>query len=149
MGDKTKFREMLVEDLDCVMLIEKQNFSTPWHKEHFEYEISENPFGKMFVLVDCDTIIGYFGIWITFEECQITTITVENNYKGKGYGNKMMEKIIHEAKEALCERISLEVRESNQIARHLYEKYDFIEISRRPRYYTNPLEDAIVMMKGI
>ena len=57
--------------------------------------------------------------------------------------------IADEAKEALCERISLEVRESNQIARHLYEKYDFIEISRRPRYYTNPLEDAIVMMKGI
>ena len=59
-----------------------------------------------------------------------------------------MESILHEAKEAFCERISLEVRVSNERAQNLYRKYGFETISIRKNYYENA-EDAYVMMKGI
>ncbi|MBE6115145.1 MAG: ribosomal-protein-alanine N-acetyltransferase [Erysipelotrichaceae bacterium] len=149
MGNRTKLRPMTLEDLPQVMVLEQENFSAnPWHKEHFEYELEENPFSKMFVLELDNEVIAYYGIWITFEECQITTIAVADAHKGKGYGNVMMESILHEAKEACCERISLEVRVSNERAQNLYRKYGFENISIRKNYYENT-EDAYVMMKGI
>ena len=95
MGNRTKLRPMTLEDLPRVMELEKENFSNPWHLEHFEYELKENPFSKMFVLELEKEVIAYYGIWITFEECQITTIAVADSHKGKGYGNVMMESILH------------------------------------------------------
>lgn len=149
MGNRTKMRPMTHEDLPTIMELEKENFATPWHLEHFEYELDENPFSKLFVLEMDQKILGYYGIWITFEECQITTIAVSDEFKGKGYGNVLMEHLIHEAKEALCERISLEVRVSNERAQNLYRKYGFENISIRRGYYEDNHEDAYVMMKGI
>ena len=149
MGNRSKIREMELEDLKRILVMEKENFATPWHKEHFEYELEENPFSKLFVVELDKEIIAYYGIWITFEECQITTIAVDEAFKGKGYGNMMMEHLIHVAKEAYCERISLEVRKSNERAQNLYRKYGFEPISTRYGYYEDNHEDAIVMMKGI
>ncbi|MBR3839674.1 MAG: ribosomal protein S18-alanine N-acetyltransferase [Erysipelotrichales bacterium] len=149
MGDRSKIRAMELTDLERILELEKENFATPWHKEHFEYELEENPFSKLFVVELDKKIIAYYGIWVTFEECQITTIAVDEEYKGKGYGNKMMEHLIHVAKEEFCERISLEVRVSNERAQNLYRKYGFETISTRRGYYEDNHEDAYVMMKGI
>lgn len=149
MGNRTKMRGMTIEDLPKILELEKENFTPGWHKEHFEYELEENPFSKLFVLELDGKVIAYYGIWITFEECQITTIAVADEYKGKGYGNVLMEHLLHEAKEALCERISLEVRVSNLRAQNLYRKYGFENISIRHSYYEDNHEDAYVMMKGI
>lgn len=149
MGNRVKARRMTNEDLPRILELEKENFPTPWHKEHFEYELEENPFSRLFVFELDGSIIAYYGIWITFEECQITTIAVADEYKAKGYGNVMMEHLLHQAKEELCERISLEVRVSNERAQNLYRKYGFENISLRRGYYEDNHEDAYVMMKGI
>lgn len=149
MGDRSKIRPMELADLERVLEMERKIFPTPWHKEHFEYELEENPFSKMFVLELDGTIIAYYGIWITFEECQITTIAVDEKYRGNGYGDKMMRDLIHIAKEENCERISLEVRISNEKAMNLYKKYGFEVINTRYGYYEDNHEDAYVMMKGI
>ncbi len=149
MASKGTFRRMKVEDLERVEEIEVQNFSRPWSIEQFKYELNDNPYSRMFVIEVDGNIIAYYGIWITFEECQITTIAVEDHYKGHGYGSRMMEHLENEAREAFCERISLEVRVSNEKALHMYEKYGFEVINKRIGYYEAPREDAYVMMKGI
>lgn len=149
MGNRAKFFAMELSDLAEIMELEHENFSSPWHKEHYEYELQENPFSKLFVLKLDNKIIAYYGVWITFEECQITTIAVRDEYKGQGYGNLLMEHLIHIAKENYCERISLEVRISNEKAINLYKKYGFESITIRKNYYEDNHEDAYLMMKGI
>lgn len=149
MGNKAKLRPMRVEDLDEIMILELQNFSSPWFKEHYEYELTENPFAIMTVLAIGEEIIGYMGVWTLFEEAQLTTITVKESYQGQGYGSMLLRECIHQAKQAGCERISLEVRVSNITAQKLYEKHGFTTINIRPQYYEDNNEDAYLMMKGI
>jgi len=48
------------------------------------------------------------------------------------------------ARETHSDSVFLEVRESNTVARRLYEKAGFQETGRRKSYYTNPTEDAIL-----
>jgi len=43
----------------------------------------------------------------------------------------------------------LEVRESNTPAINLYKSYDFKLLSKRKDYYTNPREDALVLVKNL
>lgn len=149
MGNKAKFRPMKMEDLDEIMLIELANFSSPWFREHYAYELEENSFARMTVLAIDEEIIGYMGVWILFEETQLTTITVKQAYQGKGYGTMLVRECIRQAKEALCERISLEVRVSNLRAQSLYENNGFVIVNTRPAYYEDNHEDAFLMVKGI
>lgn len=149
MGNKAKFRDMTLHDLDRIMELELENFTAPWFKEHYEYELKENPFARMRVLCIAEEIIGYFGLWVLFEEAQLTTIAVKEAYKGQGYGTMLLRECIRLANEMGCERISLEVRVSNTRAQKLYESAGFEVISTRPQYYEDNQEDAYLMMKGI
>lgn len=142
-------REMEEKDIARVYEIEKQLFlSSPWQPHHFLAELNDNPYSKMFVLENNEEIIGYLGIWITFELCQITTIGVDLKYQGRGYGDYLMKKCYQEAFENNCETISLEVRVSNQKAINLYKKHGFYQISKRKGYYDDG-EDAYVLAKAV
>ncbi len=57
-------RAMRLSDLDNIMPLEHQLFSSPWSKDDYIYELSSNPYAKYYVLED-DKIVGYVGIWIT------------------------------------------------------------------------------------
>ncbi len=149
MGNKAVLRSMELSDLQELMVIEYENFTSPWFLEHYEYELLENPFAKMTVLTLDGELIGYLGLWTLFEEAQITTIAVKKSHQQRGYGEQLLRSAIHQAKEAKCEQISLEVRVSNMAAQHLYRKYGFAIINTRPQYYEDNNEDAFLMMKGI
>lgn len=149
MGNKAILRSMELHDLEELMVIEYENFTSPWFREHYEYELLENPFAKMTVLTLNDELIGYLGLWTLFEEAQVTTIAIKKSHQRQGYGEQLIRAAIHQAKEAHCEQISLEVRVSNIAAQNLYRKYGFEIINTRPQYYEDNHEDAYLMMKGI
>ncbi|WP_276617970.1 ribosomal protein S18-alanine N-acetyltransferase [Sharpea azabuensis] len=135
---------MRLSDLDNIMPLERQLFSSPWSKDDYIYELSSNPYAKYYVLED-DKIVGYVGIWITYETAQITTIGIAKERQGEGLSKLLMNKVIEETKD--CEAITLEVRVSNVKAIKLYESYGFKKEAIRKDYYLDNHEDAYLMMK--
>lgn len=135
---------MAVNDLDQIIVLEHQLFSSPWSKEDYLYELSSNPYAKYYVLED-DKIIGYVGMWITYETAQITTIGIAKERQGQGLSKLLMNKVDGETRD--CEAITLEVRVSNTRAIRLYESYGFRKEAIRKDYYLDNHEDAYLMMK--
>lgn len=141
--------KMSEDDLDKVLELEKVLFSDPWTYENYLYELNDNPYSNLYIIKNDQDIIGYAGLWVLFEQGQITTIGINPKYQKQGYGKILLEYLINQAKAKEAETISLEVRVSNDTAIALYEKYGFITINIRKAYYQDNYEDAYLMMKGI
>lgn len=137
-------RNIELTDLDEVMEIEKEVFDDPYSKDLYIYDFQNNPYSEYYKLVLENKIIGFFGLWIIYEDAQITTISVSREYQGLGYGKVMMDFIINHIKEANCRNITLEVRLSNELAINMYKNYGFYEVALRKNYYENG-EDAFLM----
>lgn len=119
------FRPLAPEDADAVACIERESFPTPWSREDFWREAS-NDFACYIVALEGTAVIGFAGCWISFEEAQVTNIALTAMQRG-------------------VERMTLEVRPSNLPARRLYERLGFVEIGIRKGYYQDNNEDAILM----
>lgn len=142
-------RTINTEDLDTVVEIEKDLFgNSAWNENQFTYEINENPFSTIYVLIYDEQIVGYIDLWITYDTAQIANLGVNRQYWRKGFARELMQKAIDTAVQEKCENITLEVRVSNERAISLYEKCGFMKINIRKQYYENG-EDAYLMMKPI
>ena len=128
-------REMLVEDLDQVMEIEKDLFSVPWTKEGFlTFVLKDN---AMFLVVeDKGEIIGYCGLLMVLDEGDITNVAIKRTRQKEGVGGFLMQSLI---------TIHLEVRAGNSGAIRLYERSGFTRDGIRKGYYSDPVEDALLM----
>ncbi|MBC8590041.1 ribosomal protein S18-alanine N-acetyltransferase [Wansuia hejianensis] len=140
-------REVTEEDIDQIVEIEKQTFSTPWSKNAFLIEIRENKLAKYIIAEFDKKIVGYGGIWLILNEGHITNIAVKKDYRGKGIGNKLVEGLIDYCEKKDIENMTLEVRKSNIVAQNLYKKYGFVDFGIRPKYYSDNNEDAIIMWR--
>ncbi len=139
-------RKMTIEDITGAAVVDKSAFSKPWSEKTFVEEIEKN-YSYYFVCEKNEQIIGYAGIWCIYETAELIRIAVMSEFWGRGIAKALMEKILSTAKDCGCERMMLEVRESNISARRLYDKYDFLEISIRRGYYDG--ENAIIMEKQL
>lgn len=139
-----EIRKMLDSDIEDISLLEKRIFKNPWSYESFKGAL-ENDFSHYFIVKKNDEIIGYFGMIIVLDECQIHNIGILSEEQNNGYGNKIMEFIIDYCNKNNINYITLEVREYNFKAIKLYEKYGFKKMSRIKGYYTNPTEDGLLM----
>jgi|LSQX01.1.fsa_nt_gb ribosomal-protein-alanine N-acetyltransferase len=142
-------RSMEVKDLDQIMVIELESFTTPWTKESFRVEIQENGLAQYFIAEIDGKVVGYGGIWLILDEGHITNVAVGKEYRGLGVGNKLVEALILYCKEKNITNMTLEVRESNLVAQNLYKKYGFLEYGIRPNYYADDHEDAVIMWKVV
>ncbi len=77
-------------------------------------------------------------------EWEIENVAVGAAWQRRGLGSQLVGVVVQLAREAGADRLFLEVRESNQMARRLYEKWAFVQAGRRKSYYSNPIEDALV-----
>ena len=140
---------MKEEDLAVVLALEEQLFTSTWKQDDFLYELKENPFSQMFIWEEDSQIVGYMGLWIIFEQAQLTNIAIDKKYQGKGFGRKLLEEGIKICQDAGCEIMTLEVRPSNVAAKALYTSLGFEKVSVKKDYYQDNHEDADVMMKGL
>lgn len=138
------FRTLLPEDAEGVARVERESFPTPWSREDFWREAS-NDFACYIVALDDMEIIGFAGCWISFEEAQVTNIALTSAQRGRGLGKVLMAKLMRAAAERGVERMTLEVRPSNTSALRLYEGLGFAAIGVRKKYYQDNDEDAILM----
>jgi [ribosomal protein S18]-alanine N-acetyltransferase len=145
MNNTITFRKMTVEDLDDVIEVEVNSFATPWSREAFYNELTKNQFAHYLVAEVDDKVVGYCGVWIIVDEAHITNIALLPDYRGLKLGEALMGRIVEIAREVGALRITLEVRVSNERAQNLYRKFGFEEGALRKQYYTDNMEDALVM----
>lgn len=138
---------MTQEDISQVMEIEALCFSVPWTQEAFTMEIEQNKFARYIVAEVEDTIVGYGGMWMILDEAHVTNIAVRPEFRGRGFGDKVVKAMIAMAEKEGIYNMTLEVRASNIVAQNLYGKYGFESCGIRPKYYQDNDEDAVIMWK--
>ncbi|MGI5922053.1 MAG: ribosomal protein S18-alanine N-acetyltransferase [Syntrophomonadaceae bacterium] len=139
-------RKMTERDIDQVMIIELESFSLPWSKQSYLSEL-KNSFANYLVCDSAGEVAGYGGIWVVFEEAHITNVAIAKNYRCSGMGKALMLALENIARTKKALSIMLEVRPSNQAARHMYKSLGYIDTGLRKLYYSDNGEDAIIMTK--
>ena len=134
----------MAEDIVGVLNVERESFSTPWTERLF-YDEVKNERTIYYVCCEDEEIVAYGGMWHVVDEGQITNIAVKRDFRHRGIGSMILEKLICWAKEHEIVVIGLEVRAGNSNALALYEKYGFKAVGKRNNYYKNPVEDAVLM----
>lgn len=135
---------MTIDDVDAVAEIEAETFRTPWSKESFYREVTDNACARYVVLREDGVAVAYAGVWFVLDEGHITNIAVRPDRRGMGYGEQVTRAMIQLAADSGITWMTLEVRRSNVAAQNLYRKLGFIDVGFRKRYYENS-EDALLM----
>ena len=142
-------RNMSAEDIHAVVEIEKECFSLPWSEKSFEESIAREDTIFLVCEENAETIMGYIGMYLSFDEASITNVAVASQFRKKGCGELLVIAAKEAAKAAGAESIFLEVRVSNVPAISLYKKQGFENLGIRKKFYEHPIEDAIIMKVGI
>ena len=137
---------MTVDDIAQVAEIERQIFSIPWSEKAFR-DSMESDNTIYIVAKENDNVAGYAGMYLSFEEGNITNVAVNPLSRRKGIGEKIVRDIINRAYEKGVRDVFLEVRETNSVAIALYEKIGFKEEGIRKNFYDKPRENALIMWK--
>lgn len=141
------FREMQImamtrKHIKGIAELERICFSQPWSEETILEAFMNGT--KFFVAAENGRVLGYIGISCIIDEGYIANIAVEPTSRNKGIGTALLERVFSLARDLSLCFVSLEVRASNTAAIELYKKMGFKEEGRRPNFYTDPKEDALI-----
>ncbi len=92
-----------------------------------------------------EPVIGFAGMWNAFDEAHVTTIAIDEPWRGRGLGELLLAALYDEAARRNANWLTLEVRVSNESAQALYRKWGFTVQGTRRRYYSDNNEDAYIM----
>ncbi len=132
--------------IEAIAGLEQQCFSDPWSIRSISSEL-ENPLSLWIVAMDGSVLAGYVGSQSVMGWADMMNLAVLPEYRGKGVGASLVLELIRRLQEKQVSCLTLEVRISNEPAIRLYEKLGFTEVGRRPAYYHNPKEDALILRK--
>ena len=136
-------------DLPAIHAIECAVFGDPWSLEGFK-DLLDHPRARMDVAHAADgEIVGYAVAWHVADESEIANLAVAPHARRRGIGALLLDRILRAAAAFGAKTVFLEVRESNEEARKLYEARGFEVAGRRSRYYRKPDEDALIMRRGV
>ena len=141
---KVGIRCMTVGDISTILKIEREVFPDPWSSSAFRDQITLPDWGAIVAESD-GRIVGYGCYHIVAAESHLTNLAVGTKYRRKSVAKQLLLNILQVVKEHGCDYNFLEVRPSNRGAIAFYEKFHFEVLYRRPRYYRQPVEDALVM----
>jgi ribosomal-protein-alanine N-acetyltransferase len=138
-------RGMRADDLATVSAMENASYDFPWSAGIFSDCVKAGH--PCWVLCVDQDIAGYGILSMGAGEAHVLNLCIGPDFRGRGMGRHLLGRLLDIARWNGAERVFLEVRPSNPLAKTLYESVGFNEIGRRPRYYPakNGREDAIVM----
>ena len=139
-------REMKPEDVPAIAELEKQCFSAPW-SENMIISSLENRLSCWLVAEIEGAIAGYVGSEAVLDSADMMNIAVHPDYRRQGIAWELVERLVTALRENDVTCLTLEVRASNAPAQALYEALAFQQVGRRPNYYRNPKEDALILRK--
>ena len=127
-----------------ILEVERLSFPSPWSPDAFEAEVQKS-ISHLWAVTANEHLWGYLCFWMFPNEIQLVNIAIHPHKRGKGYAQTLLAKMFEISHSKGINHIWLEVRPSNQAAKNLYTKFGFYEVSRRPKYYMDNQEDAIIM----
>ncbi len=92
-----------------------------------------------------ELLVGFAGFWMMLDEAHIIAIAVREPFRGQDIGQGLLLSVVDMAAKLRAHVVTLEVRESNHVAREMYLKFGFRVVGDRPRYYSDNQETAILM----
>jgi ribosomal-protein-alanine N-acetyltransferase len=135
-------RSAALNDVPAILSIEQQAPSAAhWTREQYNQLVSS---GVVLVAEEAGELCGFVCAQAVAGEWEIENVVVAAGSLRRGIASELTRALIQRAKDQAASALLLEVRESNLAARGLYEKHGFREVGRRPAYYENPAEDAIL-----
>ena len=140
---KMVMHTMKLPDLEEIKDILQTDFDDLWNFEIFKEELG-NTNSRYLVLRYENEIVCFGGIKIILDEANLMDIVTKKNKRHQGFAKFVLNELLTIAEEENCSSITLEVRENNLPAIHLYEQFGFKEVGRRKNYYKNG-DTAILM----
>lgn len=142
---------MRIEKMDAVHVsavaaLERVCFTDPWSEKSVRDEL-KNPLSLWLVALEGDCLAGYVGSQSVMGESDMMNVAVAPAFRRKGIAEKLVNELVAQLTKAGNHCLSLEVRASNEAAISLYQKLGFTQVGRRPKYYRNPREDALILRK--
>ena len=135
-------------DLDGVLHVEGESFTNPWTREMYAWELQNPHVCHIYVVrAPACPVAAFCAFWLVFDEIHINNVAVLPQFRGQGIGTLLMQHVLAEAHRLGARRATLEVRASNQPALRLYERLGFHVAATRRHYYSNPVEDALILWR--
>lgn len=138
-------RKGIAADRPGIFAVQEKSFARPGTPEMLKKDMIENRASTYIVAELAGRIVGFISVWSIYEECQINLIAVDPFLRGQKIGTALLQTALHATEHAGLKLWTLEVRESNIAARRLYTAAGFTEVGKRHGYYTDPIEDALLM----
>ena len=139
-------RKILSEDAQALGRLAAEVFTMPWSVQAFaDLALDSN---SLFLVAEEDGhILGGCGLTHILNEGDVHNVMVAPEHQGRGIASKLMKCLLEEGEKLGITEFTLEVRVSNASAIHVYEKLGFVSEGVRPRFYEQPVEDALIMWK--
>lgn len=136
------------EDIDAIVGLEAESFTNPWSRQTLVWELRNSDVTQVHLLRDEQgTVLAFSVCWVIFDELHINTLAVAPAARRTGLGTALLRQVMAEAALAGATKATLEVRASNSAALALYGRLGFHVAAQRPRYYTHPEEDALILWR--
>lgn len=147
------FRAMIEADLDAILHIERQSFQRIWPRSSFLGELHcENAYCYTLRWQENDNsapVIAYACYRVVSDEMHLLRIAVAQQWRRRGIASGLIDKCFKLARGKGATTAMLEVRPSNTSAISMYQKLGFQYIGKRPYYYTETREDALILSKDL
>lgn len=129
-----------------VAALEKLCFHDPWSENAIRSEL-DNTLSLWLVACDGERVVGYVGSQTVLDATDMMNIAVDPAYRRRGIAELLIRELVARLSTMDSHSLTLEVRCSNQPAIALYTKLGFLQVGRRPNYYSKPKEDALILRK--
>lgn len=141
-----EIRPLTEASIPAVRAIEVLCFPDPWSEKGLRDTLRE----------DCacflgawsgETLCGYVNATWVLDEVNINRICTHPAFRRQGAAKGLFAALDDFCRKRGITRFFLEVRESNAAAQALYRSLGFTETGRRPNFYENPAEGAVLMAR--
>ena len=116
----------------------------PWSENGFLCSL-RSPDALYLTVRQGGKLLGYCGFLQSFDEADVMNVAVAPDFRGRGIAGQMLRELMERGRARGILRYTLEVRQSNAAAIHLYEKLGFVSVGIRKNFYEKPIESAVIM----
>jgi len=132
--------------LDEVAALEAASFTNPGSGEMLGRDLRNTDVARVYVLRTAEgKLVAFCACWLVVDELHINTLAVRAEARRRGLATKLLRFVLAEASAAGATCATLEVRRSNEAALRLYERLGFEVRAIRPKYYSQPVEDGLIL----
>ena len=135
-------------DLDGVLDVETTSFNNPTTREWYERELARPEVCFVYVVRTAEApVAGFCAFWKVVDQIHINNLAIRPELRRRGLGQFLLARVLAAADAMGAPHATLEVRRSNTAARQLYERAGFALAGVRTSYYTNPIEDGLILSR--